>query len=52
MVEISLPTDPGDLALDGDPPARALEALVVEVENHVPAAVELRLVESERGEEG
>ncbi len=51
-VAIPLPVDPADLAREGEPPDRVLNALVIEVENHVPASVRLRLIEPERpGEE-
>lgn len=50
VVEIPLPTDLADLSRDGDPPVRTLRASVVDVANHVPAAVELRLIEADPGE--
>jgi CBS domain containing-hemolysin-like protein len=50
-VAIPLPTDPADLAQEGEPPERILNALVIEVENHVPASVRLRLIEPEPREQ-
>jgi len=46
-VAISLPTDPADLAHEGEPPERVLNAIVIEVANHVPSSVRLRLIEPE-----
>lgn len=42
-VEIELPPDHGDLAHDGESPARSVTAEVISVENHVPASIRLRL---------
>lgn len=50
-VAIPLPTDPADLAHEGEPPQRVLNAIVIEVSNHVPSAVRLRLIEPEPPQE-
>ncbi|MGI5170629.1 hemolysin family protein [Spirillospora sp. CA-253888] len=43
-LDIRLPADPADLAHADDPPVRSLRAEVLEVDNHVPASVRLRVV--------
>ncbi|NHC24073.1 HlyC/CorC family transporter [Nocardioides sp. IC4_145] len=43
VVEVRLPDDLGDLAHDGDPVVRYARMEVVEVEQHVPAAVRITL---------
>lgn len=50
-VAIPLPTDPADLAHEGEPPDRVLRVQVLEIENHVPSSVRLRLVEPEGSRE-
>ncbi|MFI6521472.1 hemolysin family protein [Spirillospora sp. NPDC050679] len=51
-VEVELPADPADLARGDDPPVRAARMTVLEVEDHVPASVRLRIVTADAGEEG
>ncbi|MFC9974226.1 hemolysin family protein [Spirillospora sp. NPDC127200] len=51
-VEVELPADPADLARGDDPPVRSARMTVLEVEDHVPASVRLRIVTGDAGEEG
>ncbi|MBL7501927.1 HlyC/CorC family transporter [Frankia sp. CNm7] len=43
VVDVTLPPDPGELALRDEAPRRVLRAIVMEVDNHVPAAIRLEL---------
>ncbi|MBW8482712.1 hemolysin family protein [Actinomadura parmotrematis] len=49
QVDIELPADPADLARAGDPPVRFVRAEVLEVADHVPASVRLRIGERREG---
>ncbi|MGI5169065.1 hemolysin family protein [Spirillospora sp. CA-253888] len=51
-VAVELPADPADLARGDDPPVRVARMTVLEVEDHVPASVRLRIVTGGAGEEG
>lgn len=46
-IEVPLPGDPADLALDEAPPQQSLELTVLEVDRHVPAQLQVRLTEGE-----
>lgn len=50
-VEIDLPLDHGDLAVDAEPPRRYLTATVHDIENYVPSSVTLELGERETDED-
>ncbi|WP_067476310.1 hemolysin family protein [Actinomadura hibisca] len=50
-VEVELPADPADLAHGDDPPVRRARMTVLDVEDHVPASVRLRIVADGSGEE-
>ncbi|MFI0351240.1 hemolysin family protein [Actinomadura sp. 9N407] len=54
-LDIELPADPADLVLSDDPPARFVQVEVLEVDQHVPSSVRLRVAgkgdPADRGEE-
>ncbi|WP_018657492.1 hemolysin family protein [Actinomadura flavalba] len=49
-LDVELPADPADLVHTDEPPKRFVHVTILEVDNHVPSSIRLRVVEPEPGD--